>query len=45
VGIHGSPASWSIGSAASHGCLRMHISENEKLYELVVVGMPVDIHN
>ena len=45
VGIHGTPADWSIGSAASHGCLRMHISDNEKLYEDVVVGMPVDIHN
>lgn len=45
VGIHGSPAASSIGTAASHGCLRMHISESEKLYELVVVGMPVDIHN
>ncbi len=45
VGIHGTPADYSIGSAASHGCLRMHISDNEKLYEDVVVGMPVDIHN
>jgi lipoprotein-anchoring transpeptidase ErfK/SrfK len=44
VGIHGTPADWSIGSAASHGCLRMHIPEVEKLYEEVVVGMPVDIH-
>jgi len=44
VGIHGTPADWSIGTAASHGCLRMHISDNEKLYEDVVVGMPVDIH-
>jgi len=44
VGIHGTPADWSIGSAASHGCLRMHIPEVETLYEDVVVGMPVDIH-
>jgi hypothetical protein len=44
VGIHGTPAAWSIGSAASHGCMRMRISDNEKLYEDVVVGMPVDIH-
>lgn len=45
VGIHGTPADWSIGSAASHGCLRMHIPEVENLYEDVVIGMPVDIHN
>ena len=45
VGIHGSPASWSIGSAASHGCLRMHIPDVEELYEKVNVGMPVVISN
>lgn len=44
VGIHGTYADWSIGSAASHGCLRMHIPDVEELYELVSVGMPVEIN-
>ncbi len=43
VGIHGTYADYSIGSAASHGCLRMHIPEVEELYEMVAVGMPVEI--
>ncbi len=43
VGIHGTYADWSIGSAASHGCLRMHIADVEELYEYVTVGMPVEI--
>jgi lipoprotein-anchoring transpeptidase ErfK/SrfK len=43
VGIHGTPASYSIGSYASHGCIRMHIPDVEDLFERVVVGMPVTI--
>lgn len=43
VGIHGTPADWSIGSYASHGCIRMHIWDVEKLYDYVQVGMPVFI--
>lgn len=43
VGIHGTPSDWSIGTAASHGCIRMHIPEVEQLFELVYVGTPVDI--
>jgi len=43
VGIHGTPDDGSIGSYASHGCIRMHISEVEDLYARVVVGMPVVI--
>jgi len=44
VGIHGTYADYSIGSAASHGCLRMHIPDVEELYEMVSVGMPVEIN-
>jgi lipoprotein-anchoring transpeptidase ErfK/SrfK len=44
VGIHGTPSSWSIGTHASHGCIRMYISDVEELYEWVEVGMPVIIH-
>lgn len=43
IGIHGTYADYSIGSAASHGCLRMHIPQVEELYEKVAVGMPVEI--
>ena len=43
VGIHGTPYSWSIGSQASHGCIRMRTTEVEKLYELVGVGTEVTI--
>jgi len=41
VGIHGTYADGSIGTAASHGCIRMHIPEVEELFEQVSVGMPV----
>ena len=43
VGIHGTPLDSSIGTAASHGCIRMHISQNEQLFELVYIGTPVSI--
>lgn len=43
IGIHGTPQDWTIGSAASHGCIRMHISDVEDLYDRVTVGMPVEI--
>lgn len=41
VGIHGTYADGSIGTAASHGCIRMHIPDVEDLYDRVAVGMPV----
>jgi L,D-transpeptidase catalytic domain/Putative peptidoglycan binding domain len=43
VGIHGTPAAGTIGTRASHGCIRMRIPDAEALYEEVVVGMPVKI--
>lgn len=43
VGIHGTPDDWSIGSAASHGCIRMNISDVEDLFPHVVVGETVEI--
>jgi hypothetical protein len=43
IGIHGTYSSWSIGTAASHGCIRMYISDVEELFERVYVGTPVDI--
>ena len=41
VGIHGTSAPSSIGSAASHGCIRMYIRDAEWLYERVSLGTPV----
>jgi lipoprotein-anchoring transpeptidase ErfK/SrfK len=41
VGIHGTSEDWSIGSRASHGCLRMHVKDVIDLYPRVPVGTPV----
>jgi len=41
VGIHGTAEDWSIGSRASHGCIRMHVSDVIDLYSRVSVGTPV----
>ena len=43
AGIHGTSDDGSIGSAASHGCIRMHIPDVEELYDQVEVGAPVYI--
>ncbi len=43
VGIHGTPDAKSIGYSASHGCIRMHISEADWLFDHVDVGTPVFI--
>ncbi|MEA2141655.1 MAG: hypothetical protein QOI64_85 [Solirubrobacteraceae bacterium] len=41
VGIHGTGEDGSIGSRASHGCIRMHVSDVVALYKRVPVGTPV----
>jgi lipoprotein-anchoring transpeptidase ErfK/SrfK len=43
AGIHGTDAIGSIGSAASHGCIRMRIPDVIELYDQVPVGAPVYI--
>jgi lipoprotein-anchoring transpeptidase ErfK/SrfK len=43
VGIHGTYNSLSVGTSASHGCIRMHISSSEWLFERVRIGAPVFI--
>lgn len=43
VGFHGTSEDSSIGTPASHGCMRMHVSDVEDLYERVDVGTPVYI--
>ena len=41
VGIHGTGEDYSIGSAASHGCIRMHVADVKDLFARVPVGTPV----
>jgi lipoprotein-anchoring transpeptidase ErfK/SrfK len=45
VGIHGTGAPGSIGSRASHGCIRMTVPDVVDLYPRVPVGTPVVIGN
>jgi lipoprotein-anchoring transpeptidase ErfK/SrfK len=42
--IHGTYASGSIGTYASHGCIRMLLSDVEALYPQVPMGTPVFVH-
>jgi L,D-transpeptidase catalytic domain/Putative peptidoglycan binding domain len=41
VGIHGTAAEYSIGTAASHGCIRMRVADVIDLYPRVPVGTAV----
>jgi lipoprotein-anchoring transpeptidase ErfK/SrfK len=43
VGVHGTSDDASIGSRASHGCIRMHVPDVEELYDQVPVGAPIYI--
>lgn len=43
AGIHGTDDTASLGSAASHGCVRMAIPDVEELYDQVPVGTPIYI--
>ena len=42
-GIHGTNVPSSIGYAASHGCIRMRQADLEQLFEMVSVGVTVEI--
>jgi len=41
VGIHGTSEDWSIGTRASHGCIRMHVGDVVDLFKRVPVGTAV----
>ena len=43
IRIHGTTTPSSIGTYASHGCIRMHNAQVEELYEMVPVGAKVII--
>ena len=44
IGIHGTSEEWTVGSSASHGCLRMHAADVNEVARLTPVGTPVLIH-
>ena len=41
IGIHGTSQEYSIGSRASHGCIRMRVADVIDLYSRVPLGTPV----
>ena len=43
LGLHSTTQPSSIGSAASHGCMRMYPAMSHELFDKVKVGMPVRI--
>ena len=45
AGIHGTDDTGSLGSAASHGCVRMSVPDVIELYDQVPVGTPIYIGN
>ncbi len=45
AGIHGTDQPDSIGTAASHGCVRMRVDEVIELYDMVPEGTPIYIGN
>ncbi|NJN38220.1 MAG: L,D-transpeptidase [Acaryochloridaceae cyanobacterium CSU_3_4] len=43
IGFHGTPNRESVGTAASHGCVRMYNEDIEELFELVAIDTPVKV--
>ncbi|MBA3301032.1 MAG: L,D-transpeptidase family protein [Thermoleophilaceae bacterium] len=43
IGIHGTAEEWSIGTRASHGCIRMRVRDVKDLRKRVSVGTPVRV--
>lgn len=44
VALHGTNEPWTIGQAASHGCIRLHNAAMRRLLRLAPAGTPVVIH-
>ncbi|MDN5346464.1 MAG: hypothetical protein PWP65_28 [Clostridia bacterium] len=42
-GIHGTNKPWTIGSAASAGCFRMHNQDVEEIFPWIDIGTPVEV--
>lgn len=43
IGFHGTPVPSSIGTRASHGCIRMYIHDAERMFNMISIGTPVII--
>jgi lipoprotein-anchoring transpeptidase ErfK/SrfK len=43
VGFHGTPNPETVGTSASHGCIRMYNQDVEELFKLVNIGTPVTV--
>ena len=43
VGFHGTNETYSLGTAASHGCMRMAVDDITEMYDMVPVSTPVYI--
>ncbi len=41
IGFHGTPDRETVGTAASHGCIRMYNEDVRALYDIVAIGTPV----
>ncbi|MGG6295497.1 L,D-transpeptidase [Leptolyngbya sp. AN02str] len=41
VGMHGTPNPETVGTAASHGCIRLYNEDIQELFNLVSMGTPV----
>ncbi|MBW4573692.1 MAG: L,D-transpeptidase [Aphanothece sp. CMT-3BRIN-NPC111] len=43
IGFHGTPNTKSVGTAASHGCIRMYNKDVQELFNQVSIGTPVTV--
>lgn len=43
IGFHGTPTPNSVGTAASHGCIRMYNKDIEELFPQITLGTPVTV--
>jgi lipoprotein-anchoring transpeptidase ErfK/SrfK len=43
IGFHGTPNPKSVGTAASHGCIRMYNKDIEELFQIVSLGTEVKV--
>jgi len=43
IGFHGTPNAETVGTAASHGCIRMYNKDVEELFSQVSLGTPVTV--
>lgn len=44
IGIHGTNEPWTVGHAASHGCIRLENAVMRRIFRLAPAGTPVAVH-